>query len=82
MLTKTQINFLLEIYNNNGKITSKEQKSYTCKNTFYQTITKLTRMKLINSYLIQIDEGDKRINIYELTLRGLTLIKILLGEDY
>lgn len=80
MLTKKEIEFLIELYNNNNKLTAKEQKSFNCINHFYRVITKLKRMNLINSYIIEI--FDKRMSIYELTIRGMTLIKIILGEDY
>jgi len=80
MITKKEIDFLIELYNNNNKLTAKEQTIYNSKNHFYRVITKLKKMKLINSYIVQI--FDNRMSIYELTLRGLTLVKIILGEDY
>lgn len=82
MITKGEINLLLEIYNNKGRTTAKEQTIYTCMNKFYNAITKLKKQKMIESFTIEIDNADKRIFIYELTLRGITFVKILLGEDY
>lgn len=74
---------MLEIFNNPNKmITAKEQKTFIVCSHFYAVITKLRDMKLINTNTVLSEYGDKRYNLYELTLRGTTLIKILLGEDY
>ena len=80
MITHNQQKFLFEILENNGKITKREQSVFVNTSGFYNTITYLNNLKLINIFKIKKD--NKIYSVYELTLRGLTLIKILNGEDY
>ena len=80
VLTNGELRLLLFIYKNNGRITAREQKIYSSLNCFYKKVTKLKKKKIITSHLIEND--DKRKCIYELTMRGLILAKIMLGEDY
>lgn len=83
MITKKEIEFMLEIYKNpNNMVTAKEQNTYVLSSNFYKMITKLKNMNLINTNTSLSEYEDRRYNLYELTLRGITLIKILLGEDY
>jgi len=82
MITKNEIDLMIKMYNNNGNITAKTQDIFVVNSRFYERVTKLKRMKLISSYLVDGGLADRRFNIYELTARGITLIKILLGEDY
>ena len=83
MITKKEIDFMLEMfYNKHGMISAKEQKTYVINSHFYEVITKLRAMNLISSVVISNELIDRRISLYELTIRGVTLIKILKGDDY
>lgn len=81
MLTNSEIKLLLQIYKNNGGITAKEQTIFIVNSHFYNVISKLKNMNLLCPITIQNDLSDNRINLYELTLRGKLLVKILLGKD-
>lgn len=80
-LTKSEQSFLKEIYEK-GSITAREQETYIVNSGFYKVITRLRNKKLIQITTLKLKNSDKRISIYELTVNGLVIIKILLGEDY
>lgn len=80
MITHNQQLLLKQILENNGTITKKEQTIYINNSCFYNTITHLQKIKLIN--ILKIKENNKLFSVYELTLRGMTLIKLINGEDY
>jgi len=80
MITYNQQKLLFEILNNNGKITKKEQSVFINTSGFYNTITHLSNLQLISIFKIKKD--NKVYSVYELTMRGMTLLKILNGEEY
>ena len=74
---------MIELYENNGKLTFKEQKTFTCRNWFYQSMRRLKDKSFIETEFIElnIEKGlnlsNRRIKIYLLTYKGLKLVKLL-----
>lgn len=78
--TKGEFKLLFFIYDNNGRTTTKEQDIFKSNQRFYCAIERLKGANLLSSFVFTDELIDRRINIYELTLRGIQLIKILNGE--
>lgn len=75
-LTKKDQLLLLEIYNNRGVLTKKNQKIFNSK--FYTSINKLIDFGLVG---FKLDKRDKRIKEYYLKDSGKFLSIILLGFE-
>lgn len=82
MITKSDMLFLFQLYDKNGEITAKKQDVYIVNSKFYQKMKNLKELKLIVTHSINEKMTNKYINVYEITLRGIVLVKILRGLDY
>lgn len=72
-----ELNLLINIYNQNGKTTLKEQQIYNDKGSFYSAMGNLKKHGFITTeYLIV---NTKRLCIYHLTLKGLNLVHLICG---
>jgi hypothetical protein len=75
MLTKYEFDLLFEIYRHKGKITFEQQSIFINKTSFYRAIKNLKEKQMLIANIIQ--DGIKRYCEYEITLKGITLYKIL-----
>ncbi len=80
MITKYEFSLLNEIYDNDGRITFVGQTVFINKTSFYKAIHNLHERKFVIRTEIK-DKLDKRIVIYEITGKGIELIKILSDKD-
>lgn len=76
MITRSEFELLFQIYNHKGRITFKQQSIFINKISFYRAIHNLKKKQFIILTTIK-DELDKRINTYEITLKGIHLYKLL-----
>lgn len=81
MITEKQQRLLMEMFENDGKITKKGQTVYDS-HAFYEKMSRLKELQLIASK--RIINGNKGIDplMYYLTHRGIAFVKILRGENW
>lgn len=78
MLTKCDQELLVEIFNNKGSITSMDGQSIFLTNAFYESITKLSCLRLVGT---RNNVKDKRKKTYFLTDAGIVFGHILSGNQ-
>jgi len=80
MITKKEFELLTLMLNKDGKITFKEQKIFINDISFYRAMKHLKKHSFIISlYINKCPLKDSRIKIYEITLKGIELCKLLNG---